>query len=70
MHLTSTMRAALADYAVNHGRNWKAQLREEWLRDTPQCIELRQVRNAVGPSGLSRISKQSLLSDPVQHAEG
>ena len=47
---------ALANFAANEGRNWKAALRHAWeTGDYPagsQSSELQQVRNTYGPSWL------------------
>ncbi len=44
--------AELVAYAREHGRTWKAQLREEWLQGADT---LRWARNILGPSGLSKV---------------
>ena len=40
---------ALSDYARNHGRTWKAALKNDWMRGTPGLApELRKLRNDLG----------------------
>jgi len=49
---------ALKAYAAEHGRTWKAQLRNEWMNacqgigDLDQQALLQQVRNTFGPRWL------------------
>lgn len=44
--------AELQHYARQHGRTWKAQLREAWLQGSE---ELRWARNLFGPRGLDNV---------------
>lgn len=52
--LTDDERDALATYAATHGRNWKAQLRDDWMNARTSGI-LQQLRNSAnfGPRGLT-----------------
>lgn len=50
--LPNEVKAELVAWTVKRGVRWRAALREHWLHDG---IELRYLRNAVGPSGLSFI---------------
>jgi hypothetical protein len=60
---TPTLSPELLDrlrrFAEGNGRTWRAKLREVWLRGDearyPDSHLLRQLRNAVGPSGLDRV---------------
>lgn len=57
--LPNECKVELARWIDQHGRRWRSALREHWLRDG---IELRYLRNAIGPSGLTNIAlNQSLL---------
>jgi hypothetical protein len=45
--------AALKDYAVLRGRNWKSAMRNDWIYGGPWCNpELARLRNTHGPSWL------------------
>jgi len=59
MKLTTEQLECLQAFKTKHGRQWKAKLRELWMRGTdanePQGHLLRQVRNRVSPSGLDRV---------------
>ncbi len=55
---TTSQILALQQFATLHGRTWKSMLRRrwergDWMSDEPSC-ELQQVRNAFGPSWLTR----------------
>lgn len=52
--LTAEELQALQDYAKTQGRNWKAQLVEDWMSDhRRQWGTLRVIRNTFGPSWLN-----------------
>jgi hypothetical protein len=53
--MTEAMWAALVEWKKEHGRFWRARLRQAWLLDEQTSSEIRQVRNVVGPSGLDKI---------------
>ena len=57
---TAEQLARLQSFAAEHGRNWKSELLGMWLngRDANQHDGhlLRQVRNQLGPSWLSRFT--------------
>jgi hypothetical protein len=44
----------LRRYVSENGRKWRAKLRAEWANGSE---ELRELRNTVGPSRLSRVYK-------------
>lgn len=46
-------RAALSDYAAQHGRYWKAALRNQWMKANADPV-LHRLRNRLGPSWLIR----------------
>ena len=51
--ITKEELTCLRVYADVNGRKWKAQLRQDWQRDT--CVpQLRSLRNSHGPSWLVR----------------
>lgn len=50
--LSQHEQAALCEYISKEGTQWKAKLRAEW---TAGSATLRQVRNIIGPSGLSKM---------------
>jgi len=50
--LSEKERTQLCQFILEHGRTWRARLREEWGSGSDL---LRQVRNIIGPSGLSRV---------------
>ena len=58
MACNSEQLAAIERYASRHGRNWKADLRGDWLashyfgEDADDACLLQQVRNTLGPSWL------------------
>lgn len=54
--LTDSDRAALAAFAAEHGRDWKAELRHRWENGTasPEMQHLRNCRY-FGPRGLIKI---------------
>lgn len=59
--LTAGQRTALLAYAKEHGRNWKGDLRADWLRAAARVggqhsPELQQVRNDFGPAWLYGVS--------------
>ena len=43
---------ALADYAAEHGRNWKSKLNLDWLHGRSRGL-LALARVSLGPSGLN-----------------
>lgn len=49
------MQRALEAWAKEHGRRWKAALREAWLRGDDLGADLQRARNVLGPSGLDRV---------------
>ncbi|GGB09149.1 hypothetical protein GCM10011491_41390 [Brucella endophytica] len=49
--LTPEQSAAIADFAAEHGRKWKSELRELWMRAAAPAI-LHRLRNTHGPSWL------------------
>jgi len=49
------LRLALRTYAAAHGRTWRSQLLEQWRRGEESDLQLRRIRNLLGPSGLQRI---------------
>lgn len=51
--LTPEQFEALRDYAKQNGRNWKSQLRDDWITGKAYG-ELQQIRNQFGPSWLTR----------------
>ncbi len=51
--LTDEQCRALVVYAAQHGRTWKARLRDEWMR-AAAAPELHRLRNTHGPSWLAR----------------
>lgn len=53
-NITDEQRRALREFADKHGVQWKARLREMWMRGQDEG-HLRQVRNEVGPSALDRL---------------
>lgn len=63
--LTEAQRRAVLAYAAEHGRNWKSDLRADWMRASARVggehsAELQQVRNTLGPSWLNRVSLRDL----------
>ncbi len=53
---TNAVRAAVAGYASQYGRTWKAALRRAWEQGKDLGPELQQARNVIGPTGLARIT--------------
>jgi hypothetical protein len=53
--LTSAQLKSLEEYSVQHGRNWKACLRNDW-ENGRSYGELQQIRNTFGPTWLVRFS--------------
>ena len=53
--VTDAMLGALRAYALDHGKRWKADLCELWMRGEDDGL-LRQIRNIVGPSRLYKIN--------------
>ncbi len=53
--LTSDEHAAVQAYALEHGRNWKAALRDDWMNARTTGI-LQALRNSHGPGWLERYS--------------
>ena len=51
--LDAEQTAALAAFAAEHGRSWKAQLRRQWERASANPI-LHGLRNTHGPTWLDR----------------
>jgi hypothetical protein len=51
-HLRPDQMAALSAYAAEHGRTWKAQLRDDWMNSRTTGA-LQELRNTHGPSWLS-----------------
>jgi hypothetical protein len=49
--LTPEDRGSLLQFRAQHGRTWRAALREEW-RQGNDCGWVRRVRNTLGPSGI------------------
>ena len=62
-HLTPHQADAILAYAHEHGRNWKSDLRADWMHARARVYrgphdyraELQQVRNQLGPSWLTRV---------------
>lgn len=52
--MSADLREALAKFARENGRSWKAALRDLW-ESGDDAGELRQIRNIVGPTQLSRL---------------
>ena len=57
--LTQEQRAALQQYAAEHGRSWKQDLHADWMHARAQVRgetspELQQIRNSFGPSWLMK----------------
>lgn len=50
--LPHEVKGELITWIINHGPRWRAALREHWFHDGN---ELRYLRNALGPNGLSLI---------------
>jgi hypothetical protein len=64
--LTQEQTHALVDYVKKHGRRWKDQLRDDWMR--ARCSPpLQQLRNRGGPSWLETV-KVNTLERSVSHA--
>jgi len=63
-NLPPEQKAALRAYALRHGRFWKRELRAAWMNgkdaDEPEGAILRRIRNAHGPSLLTRLSLSHL----------
>lgn len=57
--LTPELAEVLSTYALEHGRTWRAALRDLWTSGRDEG-NLRQLRNIVGPGGLSRIDMERL----------
>ncbi len=51
-HLRPDHVAALQDYAKEHGRTWKAKLRDDWM-NARTTGPLHELRNSHGPSWLA-----------------
>lgn len=58
--VTHEMRDALANFAREHGRTWKAALRALWNSGKDEGL-LRQARNIIGPSRLDRIKPSMVI---------
>lgn len=62
--LTPAQTAALASFAERNGPRWKDKLNALWLDGAddrePEGPLLRQIRNAIGPSGLRQLSLAAL----------
>ena len=50
--LTPEQDQALRAFAAEHGRTWKQELRDAWMRGSDTGA-LRQIRNTFGPSWLA-----------------
>ncbi|WP_371411696.1 hypothetical protein, partial [Paracoccus sp. SY] len=51
--LTVEEREALRAFAAEHGRCWKAELRQQWMNASASPV-LHSLRNRLGPSWLVR----------------
>ena len=62
--MTAEQKAALRAYALRNGRFWKRHLWAAWINGAdarePEGAVLRQIRNAHGPSLLTRIGLSHL----------
>lgn len=58
--LPTECKKELVEWIRTHGKRWRSVLRQHWLHDG---IELRYLRNAVGPSGLVTIKPP--INDPT-----
>ena len=56
--LTAEEFQAVLEYAEEHGRTWKSQLRDEWMR-AATIGPLQRLRNTHGPSWLMRFELPS-----------
>lgn len=57
--LSEQEREKFVAFIEANGRSWRAKLRALWAAGSE---ELRQVRNIIGPSGLSRVSPYAAKS--------
>jgi len=57
--LPDEVKMELARWIKLHGVRWRFVLREHWFRDGD---ELRYLRNAIGPSGITHIKTDDQLS--------
>lgn len=53
--VTEDIRIRVAEFAAEHGRTWKAKLRELWFQGKDEG-NLRNARNMIGPNRLDRIT--------------
>lgn len=60
--LTSEQREALLHFRDQHGRSWKNQLLDGWLR-AAYPGPLQQIRNSLGPEWLSKVREADFLPD-------
>ena len=51
--LTPEQDRVVRAFATEHGRTWKQELRDAWMRGSDGGGELRQIRNNFGPSWLA-----------------
>ena len=67
--MVEPMRAAVCQFAADHGRTWKSQLSTAWANNVDLGPCLRRVRNTIGPSQLRKIS-QRMLTNARAEEEG
>lgn len=59
----------LRKYALDHGRYWKADLRDSWMNgvylNSDASAELQTIRNSLGPTWLSKFSLNKPPKEPL-----
>jgi hypothetical protein len=58
---------ALRRYVDQHGRCWKASLRNEWMCASAEPL-LHSLRNSHGPRRLANFQFEATISEPVRAA--
>lgn len=58
---------AIRDFAEEHGRNWRADLRALWDSGKDEG-PLRSARNAIGPSRLSKVFPEKIVVNEAARA--
>ncbi len=54
---TADLRAFVADFANEHGKQWKSKIRKAWeAPENASDTMLRRCRNIISPSGLTKIT--------------
>lgn len=67
--VSDDVKGAVAKFAAEHGRTWKAALRELWLQGKDEGL-LRQARNSIGPRQLDKITPLMLRRAMPLNPEG